>query len=55
MADAQEAALAERAAEKLETHGEIDAVAAGESAREAQTADAGKIRGDGEDLSLIHI
>lgn len=41
VADAQEAALAEGAPQKLESHREIDSVAIGEAAREAEAADAG--------------
>jgi len=55
MSDPQEAALAEGAAKELKSHREIDAVAVGESAREAQTADAGQIGGDREDIRQVHL
>lgn len=55
VADAQEAALAEGAAQKLESHGEIDPVAVGKSAGEAEAADAGEVRGDREDVGEVHL
>ena len=55
MADAQQAALAEGAAQKLESHGEINAVAVGESAWEAEAADAGEVRSDREDVGKVHL
>jgi hypothetical protein len=55
VADAQEAALAEGATQKLKSHGEINAVAVGESAGEAEAADAGKVRGDREDVGEVHL
>ena len=55
VADPEETALAEGASEKLESDGEIDTVAVGESAGEAQSADAGEVCCDREDVGQVHL
>ena len=55
MSDPQQSALAEGAAKELKSHRQVDAVAVGESAREAQTAYAGQIGGDREDVGQVHL
>jgi hypothetical protein len=55
VSDSEEAAFAKWAAEELESHWKIDAVSVRESARQAQAADAGKVRRDRKDVSQIHL
>ena len=54
MADAEETAFSEGASQKLESYGKIDSVSVGKAAGEAQTADAGEVGGDREDVGQIH-
>jgi hypothetical protein len=53
--DAQQPALAEWAAEKLETHGKIHPVTLGKSAGKADATDAGKVCGDRENIGKVHL